>query len=210
MQVANLAAHLSKAFVSIPRLPSLQHCAAITATAATLAFAPATHAVVVVSPAFNIPVPANTEGVYINVVTGVAGAAINAPGWDINPYGTAQLAFFNPTAPTGGVYVVGAGTTPINLAVGTVITAGSSFGSGGANFTTGWNLTATNYLGFRFLNEANGQVHYGYAAIAVGSAVTTRTVTRIFYESVPGASISVVPEPASVAMMLLAMLTLVS
>ena len=167
-----------------------------------MAFAPSAHAIVVVSPAANIVVPANVAGIYINVISGAAGAA-TTPGWDINPWGGTFLSFFNPVAPTGGVYVVGAGATPSNLAIGSVVGVGSIFGSGAASFTPGWNLNATNYVGFRFLNEGNGSVHYGYASIAVGSAVTNRTVSQIFYESVPGASISVVPEPASVAMMLL-------
>ena len=193
MKFATLAERIGSAF---------KVSTAIGGAAAMMAFAPSAHAIVVVSPAANIVVPANVAGIYINVISGAAGAA-TTPGWDINPWGGTFLSFFNPVAPTGGVYVVGAGATPSNLAIGSVVGVGSIFGSGAASFTPGWNLNATNYVGFRFLNEGNGSVHYGYASIAVGSAVTNRTVSQIFYESVPGASISVVPEPASVAMMLL-------
>ena len=194
MKFATLADRIGNAF---------KVCTAIGGTAAMMAFAPSAHAIVVVSPAANIVVPATNAGIYINVISGAAGAS-TTPGWDINPWGDTFLGFFNPVTQTGA-YVVGAGAgaAPSNLAVGSVVSVGSTFGSGTANFTAGWNLNATNYVGFRFLNEGNGLIHYGYAAIAVGSAVTNRTVSRIFYENVPGASISVVPEPASVAMMLL-------
>src|SRR4029079_9634569 len=53
----------------------------------------------------NINLPSTTDGVYLNVVTGVNGTAAGTPGWDVNPWSSTGLGLFNPAAPTGGVYV---------------------------------------------------------------------------------------------------------
>ena len=79
-------------------------CAALVGTAAVLAFAQPAHAVTVVSPAANITIPLTAAGIYINAVSGVSSVTpAGSPGWDINPFGSTSLAFFNPATPAGGV-----------------------------------------------------------------------------------------------------------
>ena len=200
MKISKVAAHITGLFGAMP----VARCAAMVGTAAMLAFAPAAHAIVVMSPASNIVVPATTAGVYINVVSGVSNVApALAPGWDINPFGSTSLIFFNPTAPAGGVYVVTGGTTPVNLALGSVIGPAAAYGSGTANFSGTWQLNATNYFGFRFIGD-DTQLHYGYGTMIVGATADVRSVGRLFYESVANTAITVsaVPEPASWALML--------
>jgi len=205
MHINTLAGRVGAAFSS----SCLTHCAAISSAAVMLAFAPLANAVPTLSSAMNIAVPTTTDGVYINVLTGAFGnSAAAAPGWDINPWSSNALRFFNPATPAGGVYVVSAPNQVANLAPGSVISAGTTFGNGEGSTTAAsmpWSLNAVNYFGFRLNNEANGQIHYGYGAMTVGASLLNRTVTELWFESVPGASITVtaIPEPSSVAMMLL-------
>ncbi len=114
----------------------------------------ASHASVVFSGPVALTVPATTAGLYLNVVTGVSNTNPgSAPGWDINPFGSSALSFFNPAAPTGGVYVKGSGANVANLALGTLIGSASLYTSGAAD-TTQWMLNSTdNYLGFRLRDE---------------------------------------------------------
>ncbi len=192
-------------------LGAVRTCAAISGVAAVLAFAPAAQAIPVVSTAANVAVPFTTQGIYINVVTGASGPSTTS-GWDINPWGsatsTSALNFFNPAAPTGGVYAISAVGQVASLALGTVIGPATTFGSGQATTTAAsspWVLNSLNYFGFRLLNEANGQVHFGYGSMLIGSSLQTRTVQNLWFESTPGVAITVaaIPEPSSIALMLL-------
>jgi hypothetical protein len=184
-------------------LPSATRCAAVASTAAMLALAPAAHAVVVVSPASNIVIPVTTSGIYINVVTGAAGGS-STVGWDVNPWGSGSLFVYGNT---GGGIVSTAASAVSALSVGTVVGPASTFAAspGAATTANGWVLGGTNYFGFSFLNEANGLTHYGYGTISVGAAFNTtgRAVVSLFYESVPGAPITVapIPEPSTWALM---------
>ena len=159
-----------------------------------------------------ITIPATIDGIYLNIVTNVAGATGSAtPGWDINPYGTTTLIFFNPTAPTGGAYVVNAAggssaTLPDNLPVGFTISAANGFG-GGVGESTGSTAfvlnSSNNYVGFRLQNEATGNtINYGFAQISIGSTLATRSIVGYAYGNA-GESINVsqiaIPEPSTVA-----------
>jgi len=72
-------------------------------------------------------------------------------------------------------------------------------------------VNATNYIGFRFLNESDGLLHYGWASVIVGAAFNTagRNVGEIWYESDANTGILVgdtgaaaaTPEPSSVALL---------
>lgn len=170
------------------------------------------HAVIVYSGPVNLAIPASTNGLYLNVVTGAnnlpppgtTGATV--PGWDINPWSSTSLAFFSPSSPAGGAYVLSAASTVANLAPGASIGAGSTFGSGSGLNTAQWVLNSDdNVFGFRFLNEAGGTVHYGWARIALGGTLIdpSRTLVEYAFESTPGAAIQagVVPEPGTFAML---------
>lgn len=173
------------------------------AAAAALCAAGAANAAVVAWENCNLVVPANFDGIYINVETqqtGTAGSAV--AGWDINPYGASALQWYNATG-TGmlrypGVTSGSAG----NLANGMTVGAAGSFGSGTVTFGSAagnWQLNATNIFGFRFV-AADGGTKYGYGTMVVGATPTVRTITNLYFESVTGASI-VIPAPGALALL---------
>lgn len=153
-------------------------------------------------------IPATVDGLYINVETQATGSSDSLAGWDINPYSVERLTWFNATG-TGmlrypGVTSGSAG----NLALGTTVGSTGSYGTGTSvvgSAPGNWQLDATNYFGFRFLASDN-QTHYGWGAMQVGSAITTRTITAIGWEDQAGVAILVGdtgapvpgPSPASV------------
>lgn len=188
---------------------------AVAAVAGTglLLMASQTHAVVIYSGVVNLAIQASTNGLYLNVVTGAnnlpgSTAGSTVPGWDINLYGGAGLGFFNPATPTGGAYVVSSGTTVANLASGTLVNAASTYSSGGTTLVSQWNLSSANNLfGFRFVNEADSQVYFGWARFSLSSTITgTRSLVEYAYESVAGVGIAAgaigpVPELTTFGMM---------
>jgi MYXO-CTERM domain-containing protein len=175
----------------------------------------------VVSTSANISVPLTSSGIYLNVLTGQSSTSPAAvSGWDVNPYGSSSLSFFNPAGDpsTTGVARLGASPTSANTNVANV--AGLTIGNlGGMWFTTTGTAVSTsapagrafvlnssnNYVGFRFLNEATNAVHYGYLRFQIGAALTSRTLIEFAYEDVAGASIQVpVPAPGAIALLGLA------
>ena len=97
-------------------------------------------AAVVWSGPININVPSTTSGVYLNVVTGVNNVSPGlAPGWDINPWSSSNLNFFNPSAPAGGVYSRGGAASGVaNLPGSWTIDASNIWTSGSASTSAGW------------------------------------------------------------------------
>jgi hypothetical protein len=170
-------------------------------------------AAIVYSGVVNLSVPRTTAGLYLNVVTGVNNTVpALAPGWDINPWWTGtSTGFFNPTpGPAGGSYVTVGGQTG-NLAFGSPIGAASTYGSGSS--AANWPVGATGLIGFRFINEANGnQVHYGWARINSHPAGGgTATIVDYAYDNVAGTSIGAgVPAPGSLALLALGAVGLTS
>lgn len=170
----------------------------------------ATHASAVVVTTFantSVPVPANIDGVYLNFVTGATGTA-SFTGWDVNMYLTNSVFtfFWNNTAPSvsGGVGTAVTGGTYLSLNPGDTVSASSVFtassGGGGAGSTINFQTAGTHILGFRFYNESTAAINYGYATIQNGAtAGFPATITGWVYEN-SGASITVVPEPASAMM----------
>ena len=155
----------------------------------------------------NLVVPANIDGLYMNVeaqTTGTAGGSV--AGWDINPYSATSLTWFNATG-TGMLRYPGVTTGSAgSLAAGTSVDGAGSYGSGASVFGAAagnWTLNASNYFGFKFL-AADGLTHYGYGRMDVGSAATIRTVAFIDIESTAGQAISVVPAPGAIALLGLA------
>ena len=180
-------------------------------------FAAATaHAQVVNSGIVNLNIPATTNGLYLNVVNGAnnlpgSTGGSTVPGWDINPWSATGMAFFSPSAPVGGAYVITAANNVTNLAAGSLVGGTNTFGSGTTAFQSQWLLNSSNnFFGFRFLNEAGGTTHYGWAQIAFGASLTNRTLVQYAFELTPGASIAVVPEPSTYAMMGLGVLGLMA
>ena len=156
----------------------------------------------------NLVIPNNIDGLYINVETRATGSAGSAvAGWDINPYSATSLTWFNATG-TGMMRFPGVTTGSAgNLAVGTVVGASGSFGSGAVvvgSAPGNLQLNAVNRFGFRFI-ASDGGTKYGWATFQIGSSISgaDRTITNLYYESVTGVGI-VVPAPGAMALVGLA------
>lgn len=175
----------------------------LVAGALALSFASASSmAAIVYSGPVNIPIPDAIDGVYLNVVTGASSTTSPGPaGWDLNPYSaaTGQFNLWGATTQTwfssGGV--VGG---PYNLAVGTPVTGAATafFRPGGAtNVGLELNLNSSNnYFGFRFTNESNGLVNFGWMQLQVGANAGIRSIIGYAYED-SGAAIPVGTTPVS-------------
>jgi len=181
------------------------------AAVATAAISSA-NAQIVHSGIVNLSVPATTNGLYLNVVTGATnlpagGSGATVPGWDINPWSTG-FGLFSPGNPTGGAYVITAPSTAANMAFGALISAANTYGSNTsattAPATAQWILNSDqNLVGFRFRNEANNQIHYGWARFSFGGTVATRSLVEYAYDATAGAAIGagVVPAPSAMALL---------
>lgn len=178
------------------------------AAVATVA-ASSAQAQIVYSGIVNHNIAATTNGLYLNVVNGMInepgnGGGSTVPGWDVNFWSSSGFGLFNPSQPAGGVYVVTSAGWGANMAYGTMIDATDTYGSGTSSNISQWNLNSSdNLVGFRFLNEGNNQIHYGWARIAFGSTITSRMLVEYAYDATPGAGIGagVVPAPASLALL---------
>ncbi len=155
----------------------------------------------------NMVVPANIDGLYVNVEAQTSGSTGGAvAGWDINPYGATSLYFYNSVG--GGVMRYPGVTTGSagSLAQGTSVGGTASYGSGAVTFgaTAGnWTLNASNYFGFKFV-AADGLTHFGFGRMDVGAAAATRTLAFVAYETVANTAISVTPAPGAIALLGLA------
>lgn len=189
-------------------------CSAAAAAASVGVVQQQTEAAIVYSGVVNINIPSTTAGVYLNFQSGVNNPSpALVPGWDVNPWSSTTLNYFNPAAPAGGVYVIGGGTgtSVANLAPGTLISAASTYGSGGAS-TTGLLPhvlnSSDNLVGIRFQNEANGnQIHYGWMRISLSGSLSAqpRMIVEYAYEDQAGVGIQAgaIPTPGSLALLAL-------
>jgi hypothetical protein len=181
------------------------------AAAAATVVAGAANAAIVAWENCNLVIPANIDGLYINVearTTGSAGSAV--AGWDINPYSATSLTWFNATG-TGMMRFPGVTTGSAgNLADGTVVGAAGSYGSGAVvvgSAPGNWVLNSVNRFGFRFV-AADGGTKYGWGTFSIGASIfgADRTITNLYYED-SGAAITVVPAPGAIALLGLVGLT---
>ena len=185
-------------------------CAA--ALAGTAAMTNDAHAVVI---NFTTPiaVPNTFAGVYINLLTGAnAPTTAAVPGWDFGPWGSGNTLtfFFNGTPANSSGGVAGATVGPfLNLPLGSVISAASTFSASASNLqTAAFQSTGTSRLGFRFFNEATSAINYGYLTMqTTGPLGFPATVTGWSFEN-NGGAITVVPEPASALMLSMGALAL--
>jgi hypothetical protein len=196
---------LRSVFGAVPRV------AALSAVAAVIGFAAPAQAVVVYSGPVNIAIPADIDGVYVNLVTGATGTSgLSVPGWDINPYSAAAVPGFNLWGATTTTWFNTSGFISdaggYILPTGTTIGAGPNFfrPGGGTDLASFVTLNAPNLFGVQFTNEAGGTTHFGWVQVTFGSTVTSRAITAYAFEASPLTSIQagLVPEPGTYAMML--------
>lgn len=182
------------------------------------------NAAIVWSGVVNLNIPSSTNGLYLNVVTGANNlpapgtAGTTVPGWDINPWSSTGFSLFSPAGLPSSVngastaaYVRTSATGGNNLPGGTVIDGNSFYGTG----TTTWSLnSSSNIFGFRFRNEANSQIHYGWARVSLAGTLQgqPRSLVEYAYEDQPGVAIAAgaIPAPGSLALLGLGAAGLVS
>lgn len=201
------------------RLSLNKHFAALGAAAAAVTgvgMAQQADAAIVYSGVVNINIPTTTAGVYVNVVSGVnATAPAGAPGWDINPWGSAGLNLWGTGTGNGFLRDLPGGSSATlvdNLPLGTPIGPTSGYGNSAVESTgaTAFTLNSSNNIGgFKFVDENDGITKFGWARFSVaGSFIAQpRTLVEYAYEStglpiLAGAG-GVVPEPASLGLLAL-------
>ncbi len=167
-----------------------------------LAFAASAHAAVICSPMTNLDVPATSEGLYLNLITGVSGVReSDAPGFDIDIYAavstnpTGQLKFYWGPASNGGAGVVSSGAAYAVLAPNVTIGPDSAFTREGfTGDTSAWQAGTSGYLGMRFRDETAATIVYGWLALSTTAPLGfPATIEGWCYED-SGAAI-VTPDP---------------
>ena len=165
---------------------------ALCAAAVSCAAAQTAHADVVYSGIVNITVPANIDGTYLNVETGVYvnGPGSGNPGWDVNPYGSSLTAVsLFAAVGTGHMRNPAAGTSTARtrLDADTSIDPASFFyGSSSATIGTlvgQWSANASGIFGFKFL-AADGLVHYGWLRMSIGANAATRVIVDYAFDNI--------------------------
>ena len=186
----------------------------VAAAAVAMGAAVAANAEIIYSGPVNFVCAVDIDGCYINVQTNTLsnGPGAGVPGWDVNPYSSAGgMNFFNSTG--GGQMRTPGQTTGAagNLALGTIVGSTGSYNTATsnvyANATGGWQYSANNIIGFRFVAAA-GTTHYGWMRFAMGAAGSsgtsmTRTVVDYAWNDVAGASVEagLVPAPGALALL---------
>jgi hypothetical protein len=125
-------------------------------------------------PAANLEVPATTEGLYVNLVTGVSGITeASVPGFDLDIYAAAstspsgQMKFYWGPSSNGGAGVVSAGDSYAVLGGGETIGPASLFSRAAfTGDTNAWQSGTSAYLGVRFQNETGAATTYGWIELA--------------------------------------------
>jgi hypothetical protein len=168
-------------------------------------------AAIVYSGVVNINIPSTFVGVYLNVVTGEFNSSPVA-GWDVNPWSSTSLNMFTPAPNPGGGAYVGSGSNYNNAGYFTQIGPASTYGSTGVNTinpaTPLIPNSSDNVIGFRFINEFNGNaIHYGWMRISLSGTpqAQPRAILDYGWDNVAGAPIfpPLPPEPGSLGLLAL-------
>lgn len=181
-------------------------CTAAAAGAAILGGAETADAAVVYSGVVNISVPNNINGTYLNMVSGAfSGSGATTPGYDTNPYYGGRTIWTGP-ADIRVVTTTAGGSTVVNLANGSVVGAGSTWGGHGVMSTLAqWTVGGSGVYGVEFQDQTAGNaIRYGWVRLireetGAGSA---GKIVEYAYEDT-GGSITVVPGPGSLALLAL-------
>ena len=145
-------------------------------------------ATVVDSGPVNIPIPATSAGVSLDLITGTSATVLPFPaGWDFSAYATGGNLNLSTVTNT---QFVGAGAAVSALVSGVSVGPGSAFATGILS-ANAFRISGTPYIGFRFTNETTGVQNYGYAQISTTApSGFPATITRYVYENT-GAAIAI-------------------
>ena len=135
------------------------------------------HAAVVCSPMTNLDVPATTEGLYVNLITGTSGTSEGVvPGFDIDIYAAAstnpsgQMKFYWGPESTGGAGVASSGDIYAVLGPNVTIGPGSTFTRAAfTGDTSAWQAGTSGFLGMRFRDETPATIVYGWLALTTAA-----------------------------------------
>ncbi len=138
-----------------------------------LASAATAHANVICSSMTPLDVPATSEGLYLNLITGAWGVReSDVPGFDIDIYAavstnpTGQLKFYWGPASNSGGGVVSSGVRYAVLGSNVTVGADSAFTREGfTGDTSVWMAGTTGYLGMRFRDETSASIVYGWLGL---------------------------------------------
>lgn len=176
---------------------SIRRALGLSAGMLALAGAPVSGMAAIVCSSAPLSVPANIDGVYLNLVTGATGTSGSAvSGWDINLYQTASaLYFFWPSTPANSAGGASTATVYDVLSAGAPIGPGQTYitnsGGGGPAPFVNWQTTQTGkYLGIRFRNESTAAINYAWLQMDTGaSGGFPATVNKYCYDNT-GAAIA--------------------
>lgn len=169
----------------------------------SIALGVSAQAAVVCSPVVSLDVPATTEGLYVNLVTGTSGTSEGAvPGFDVNIYAAAstnpsgQLKFYWGPESTGGAGVVSSGDAYAVLGPNVTIDSNSPFTRAAfTGDTSAWQSGTSGYLGMRFRSEIPAIIVYGWLALSTTAPLGfPATIEGWCYED-SGAAISTPAAP---------------
>ena len=140
--------------------------------AGSMASSPTRAEVICATTTLNIP--ADGEGLYVNLITGVsARAESGAAGFDIDIYASTnseppgQLKFYWGTVANGGAGVVTTGDHYAVLGTDSVVDATALFTRAGfTGDTSDWQAGTVGYLGARFKNETTSIINYGWVLLS--------------------------------------------
>ena len=123
-----------------------------------------------------IPVPANIDGVYLNLIAGTTSTS-ESFGWDVNLYGDgpSRLYFYWPNNPINTAGGVATGSVYDALSAGQEIGPAQTYirssGGGGPAPYINWQTAQTGkYLGLRLYNEITSTINYGWLQLDSGGA----------------------------------------
>lgn len=127
----------------------------------------------------NFAVPATSEGLYVNLITGVSGPSEGSvPGFDIDVYAavnttpSGQMRFYWGPSTTGGAGVVSTGDTYAVLVDGEQVGPSSLFTRAAfTGNTDAWQAGTMGHLGMRFTNEGTGIINYGWILLATSASM---------------------------------------
>jgi hypothetical protein len=163
-----------------------------------------THAAIIASGLRDIVITSNFDGVYLDVDAGTT-VAVEAIGWDINPFfggeGVANSPSFQPVRAT-----VNVSSAILNLSPGQSVDASSSYattyagsashvGPAGGQFDSG----VEGYIGFMLTTNESAGPYYGWMRLILANDGSTGLIRDWAYEDTGSAiTVAAVPEPATV------------
>jgi len=191
----------------------------LSAAIVSLGLAATSHAGIVVNPSVSIDIPANSNGIYLNVVTGasstiLAGSIVD---YDVNPHINSLTATNwsnrNPDGADSGTVASSATGPALALSFGELIGPTSTLDEFISPLTPAASFVSNAFYGFKFRMEGPGTDHFGWIMVSLpvpivvngtNSASPLGTILAYGYESTQNTAIAAgagIPEPTTLAVL---------